>query len=81
MTPWMESDTIDEHGATGPVPSKGDRVERVRPGTGLAVRGTVFHVDRFQILVKWDDGRSASLRPGETFRIVDEEYSPADGGS
>jgi hypothetical protein len=31
---------------------------------GLRVRGTVFYSDQLQILVKWDDGRSESLRPG-----------------
>jgi hypothetical protein len=31
---------------------------------GIRVRGTVFYSDQLQILVKWDDGRSESLRPG-----------------
>ena len=57
----------------GPIPSKGDRVELLRAVTGVRVRllGTVFYADHVQILVKWDDGRSQSLRPGvDQFRIV-----------
>jgi hypothetical protein len=54
------------------VPKKGDRIELVEPRTGTRPRGTVFHVDQVQILVKWDDGRSESLRPGvDRFRIVE----------
>ena len=56
-----------------PIPSKGDRVELLRAVTGVRVRllGTVFYADHVQILVKWDDGRSQSLRPGvDQFRIV-----------
>jgi len=38
---------------------------------GIRVRGTVFYVDELQILVKWDDGRSESLRPAANgFRMV-----------
>ena len=58
----------------GPIPSKGDRVELLREVTGVRVRllGTVFYADHVQILVKWDDGRSQSLRPGvDHFRIVE----------
>jgi hypothetical protein len=40
----------------------------------VRVRGTVFYSDQLQILVKWDDGRSESLRPRvDRFRIVDDE--------
>jgi hypothetical protein len=59
---------------SGPLPSKGDRVELVQAVTGVRVRllGTVFYVDHLQILVKWDDGHTQSLRPGvDRFRIVD----------
>lgn len=53
-------------------PLKGDRIERLEPSAGVRLRGTVFHVDQVQILVKWDDGRSESLRPGvDRFRIVE----------
>jgi hypothetical protein len=49
---------------------KGDRIELLQPQPRAGVRGTVFHVDQVQILVKWDDGRSGSLRPGvDLFRI------------
>jgi hypothetical protein len=58
------------HAAPGSVPSKGDRVERRHPTTGIRTQGTVQYVDDLQILVKWDDGRSESLRPGtDAFRI------------
>jgi hypothetical protein len=54
------------------VPKKGDRIELLAPRTGIRPQGTVFHVDQVQILVKWDDGRSQSLRPGvDRFRIVE----------
>jgi hypothetical protein len=54
------------------IPKKGDRIERLQPRTGAHLAGTVFHVDQLQILVKWDDGRSGSLRPGvDSFRIID----------
>jgi Domain of unknown function (DUF4314) len=55
------------------VPMKGDRIELFRTETGVRVRllGTVFYTDQVQILVKWDDGRSQSLRPGvDRFRII-----------
>jgi hypothetical protein len=40
---------------------------------GAHLRGTLFHVDELKILVKWDDGRSESLRPrvADRFRIID----------
>jgi hypothetical protein len=54
------------------IPSKGERIELLRPRMGVRMRGTVFYSDELQILVKWDDGRSESLRPGvDRFRIVD----------
>jgi len=55
------------------LPNKGDRIELFRTETGVRQRlvGTVFYVDHVQILVKWDDGRSQSLRPGaERFRVI-----------
>jgi hypothetical protein len=45
------------------VPSIGDRVERRR--AGVAQRGTVHYADELQMLVKWDDGSSSSLRVGQ----------------
>jgi hypothetical protein len=38
---------------------------------GIRLRGRVFYADQLQILVKWDDGRSESLRTGtQMFRIL-----------
>jgi hypothetical protein len=44
------------------IPSRGDRIEQ----THLGVRrsGTVWYADQLQVLVKWDDGGSSSLRLG-----------------
>ena len=44
------------------VPHKGDRIELRLPRVGVFPRGTVYYVDDLQILVKWDNGRSESLR-------------------
>jgi hypothetical protein len=57
------------------VPRKGERIELVLPRLGIRPRGTVFYADGLQVLVKWDDGRSESLRPGtaDRFRIIDAE--------
>jgi hypothetical protein len=57
------------------IPGKGYRIELIPPRVGVRTRGTVFYGDELQILVKWDDGRSESLRPGVAdrgFRIVEE---------
>jgi hypothetical protein len=57
---------------TDPMPQKGDRIELLRTRAGVRPRGTVFYSDDLQILVKWDDGKSTSLRPGtDRFKIVD----------
>ena len=42
--------------------SKGDRLELRK--LGLILRGTVLYADQVQVLVKWDNGRSSSLRAG-----------------
>jgi hypothetical protein len=57
------------------IPQKGDRIELRLPRLGIRRRGTVFYADHLQVLVKWDDGRSDSLRPGtaDRFRIIDAE--------
>ena len=44
------------------MPSKGERLELRR--LGLILRGTVLYADQVQVLVKWDNGRSSSLRLG-----------------
>jgi hypothetical protein len=56
------------------IPSRGDRIELVRAHLGVRVRGIVFYADQLQILVKWHDGRSQSLRVGaQLFRVIGEE--------
>ena len=56
---------------TDPTPQKGDRIELLRTRAGVRPRGTVFYSDDLQILVKWDNGQSTSLRPGtDRFKIV-----------
>jgi hypothetical protein len=53
------------------IPAKGDRIELLRPRLGIRLRGNVFYADQLQVLVKWDDGRSESLRAGaQMFRIL-----------
>jgi hypothetical protein len=57
-------------------PRKGDRIEAVDRRLSFPRRGTVYYVDDLQILVKWDDGRSQSLRDGDSagrFSILDDE--------
>jgi hypothetical protein len=44
------------------IPSKGDRLEVKK--LGLILRGTVLYADQLQVLVKWDNGRSSSMRAG-----------------
>ncbi len=53
---------------------KGERIELLELRTGIPRRGSVFYSDQLQILVKWDDGRSESLRPGvDRFRIITDQ--------
>jgi hypothetical protein len=62
----------DSHGAQANrrIPSKGERIELER--TGVRIRATVFYADYLQILVKLDDGRSRSVRPGrDAYRIIE----------
>jgi hypothetical protein len=60
----------DSHALT--VPRKGDRIELLRPRTGVRRRGIVFYADELQVLVKLDDGRSKSIRPGiDHFRVIE----------
>jgi hypothetical protein len=57
------------------IPSKGDRVER--RWTGVSRRGRVWYSDQLQVLVKWEDGKSSSLRlDRDRFRLL-----PAEVGS
>jgi hypothetical protein len=42
------------------IPMIGDRVER--RVAGISQYGTVHYSDQLQVLIKWDDGSSSSLR-------------------
>jgi hypothetical protein len=56
------------------IPSPGDDIEMLR--TGVSRRGRVWYADQLQILVKWDDGKSSSLRIGEgQFRIIESDHA------
>jgi hypothetical protein len=59
------------------IPSKGERVELRRGGIRKA--GTVWYADQLQVLVKWDDGQSSSLRRDSAHlrTLVDEKSSLA----
>lgn len=62
--------TRDSHAVT--IPRKGDRIELLRPTAGIRRRGIVFYADELQVLVKLDDGRSKSIRPGiDHFRVIE----------
>ena len=66
----MRDEPLGNH-ESSPIPSKGDRIELLYPQTGVRIRGTVFYSDHIQILVKWDNGRSQSLRPAvDHYRII-----------
>jgi hypothetical protein len=61
-----------EEGRRQALPSKGDRIELLREHFGIRLRGTVHYSDHRQILVKWDNGRSQSLRPeAHRYRIIE----------
>jgi hypothetical protein len=69
-------DAAQTHEDGSLLPNKGDRVELFRTELGVRVRlcGTVYYSDHVQVLVKWDDGRSQSLRPeADRFRIIPQE--------
>jgi hypothetical protein len=56
----------------GGIPSKGDRIQLLRTRMGIRVSGTVYYSDQLQILVKWDNGLSQSLRVGvDRYRILE----------
>ena len=71
----QRSEHVHEQDRHEQIPQKGDRIELLLPRLGIRPRGTVFYADELQVLVKWDDGRSESLRPhvADRFRIIDSE--------
>ena len=50
------------------IPSKGDRVEQHR--MDVIRHGYVWYADELQVLVKWEDGKSNSLRLGCDYYIA-----------
>jgi hypothetical protein len=44
------------------IPDRGDQVEQRRMGVSRV--GVVWYADQLQVLVKWHDGKSSSLRLG-----------------
>jgi hypothetical protein len=50
------------------IPSKGDQVEQRL--MGVTRRGYVWYADQLQILVKWEDGKSSSLRLGSDLLYI-----------
>jgi hypothetical protein len=51
------------------IPSRGDEIVVRR--SGVSRRGRVEYADQVQILVKWNDGGSSSLRIGHTpFELI-----------
>jgi hypothetical protein len=66
-----EAAQAEERRTEETLPSRGDRIELAEQGLALRFRGRVEYVDRLQVLVKLDDGRSRSLRVGiDRFRII-----------
>ena len=62
---------VEEEKAGEIIPDKGDRIELIEGRLDVALHGTVEYADQLQVLVKWDDGRSSSLRLGaDRFRIL-----------
>lgn len=52
------------------IPSWGDRIEQTR--LGVRRTGTVWYADQLQVLVRWDEGGSSSLRLGvDGIRILE----------
>ena len=62
-----------EHSAETVVPAPGDRIDVCIPRLSGQRQGTIEYLDELQILVKWDDGTSGSLRRGvseDRFRVL-----------
>jgi hypothetical protein len=59
-------------GTSNGFPNRGDRVEQLR--SGIRRVGRVWYADDLQVLVKWEDGRSSSLRIGtDTFHPAEQQ--------
>jgi hypothetical protein len=61
------------------IPSKGDRVRQFRAGVGR--EGYGWYADQLQVLVKWDDGASSSLRRGDSFAVASSNGASANGAA
>jgi hypothetical protein len=58
------------------IPSRGERVAQLR--FGVQRIGTVWYSDQLQVLVRWDEGTSSSLRLGsEELYVVREPETNA----
>jgi hypothetical protein len=60
-------------------PGRGDRIEVCMPRPSGRRYGTIEYVDRLQVLVRWDDGRSGSLRRGafeDRFHVLSSATHP-----
>jgi hypothetical protein len=59
----VEKDTAEGRGIVSTyIPSRGERVAQMR--FGVQRIGTVWYSDQLQVLVRWDEGTSSSLRLG-----------------
>jgi len=64
------------------IPSKGDHVEQRR--LGIRRLGVVWYSDQLQVLVKWEDGTSSSLRLGRdqfSIRSAEEDVGSVKGST
>ena len=55
------------------IPSKGDQVDQRH--TGVIRHGHVWYADQLQVLVKWEDGKSSSLRLGCDYIATDADQA------
>jgi hypothetical protein len=58
------------------IPSRGDRIAQTR--CGVQRIGTVWYSDQLQVLVRWDEGTSSSLRLESEELYVLRGAAPAD---